>query len=39
MTEMIMMGNDTALLGEIKSKMKTDKEIQDILQKLRKGEW
>jgi hypothetical protein len=36
---MIMMGNDTALLGEIKSKMKTDEEIQDILKKLRKGEW
>jgi hypothetical protein len=36
--EMITMGNDTALLSEIKSKIKTDEEIQDILQKLRKGE-
>jgi hypothetical protein len=33
-----MVENDEELLREIKNKMKTDLEIQDILKKLKKGE-
>jgi hypothetical protein len=32
-----MVENDTELLREIKNKMKTDLEIQNILKKLKKG--
>jgi hypothetical protein len=36
--EIIMVENNVELLREIKNKMKTDLEIQDILKKLKKGE-
>jgi hypothetical protein len=36
--EIIMVENDAELLREIKNKIRTDLEIQDILKKLKKGE-
>jgi hypothetical protein len=35
--EIIIVENDAELLREIKNKIKTDLEIQDILKKLKKG--
>jgi hypothetical protein len=37
--EIITVENDVELLREIKNKMKTDLEIQDILRKLKTGKW
>jgi hypothetical protein len=37
--EIITVENNVQLLREIKNKMKTDLEIQDILRKLKTGEW